>query len=34
MYAQKKFILENFPYVTTFDSWANVMTANAWGQYE
>ncbi len=28
MYAQKNFILEIFPYVATFESWANVMTAN------
>jgi hypothetical protein len=30
----KKFTLENFPCVATFESWANVMTANGWGQYE
>jgi hypothetical protein len=33
MYAQKNFIPEIFPYVATFESWANVMTANGWGQY-
>jgi hypothetical protein len=34
MYAQFFFILNLFPYATTFDNWANVMTTNGQGQYE
>jgi hypothetical protein len=34
MYAQIFFILNFFPYVATFDNWANEMTTNGQGQYE
>ncbi len=34
MYAQQFFTLDTFPYVATFESWANDMVATGQGWYE